>query len=112
MEKNNGRERKDLKNGYIIEQLYKHYLPMQRTYTEKKKEEKKKRLEEDEKARRNFFFFLDDYLLNMIENNSLAITQKRIRERYEFGDYFRKRLEIIFEVTRYDKNKKNQENIF
>ena len=106
MEKNNGRERKDLKNGYIIEQLYKHYLPMQRTYTEKKKEEKKKRRGDDEKARRNFFFFLDDYLLNMIENNSLAITQKRIRERYEFGDYFRKRLEIIFEVTRYDKNKK------
>ena len=106
MEKNNGRERKDLKNGYIIEQLYKHYPPMQRTYTEKKKEEKKKRRGDDEKARRNFFFFLDDYLLNMIENNSLAITQKRIRERYEFGDYFRKRLEIIFEVTRYDKNKK------
>ena len=112
MEKNNGRERKDLKNGYIIEQLYKHYLPMQRTYTEKKKEEKKKRRGDDEKARRNFFFFLDDYLLNMIENNSLAITQKRIRERYEFGDYFRKRLEIIFEVTRYDKNnKKSREYI-
>ena len=92
MEKNNGRERKDLKNGYIIEQLYKHYLPMQRTYTEKKKEEKKKRRGDDEKARRNFFFFLDDYLLSMIENNSLAITQKRIRERYEFGDYFRKRV--------------------
>ena len=109
MEKNNGRERIDLKNGYIIEQLYKHYLPMQRTNNNQR--EKKKRLEDDEKARRNFFFFLDDYLLAMIENNYLAITQKKIRERYEFGDYFRKRLEIIFEVTRYDKNNKKPNKI-
>lgn len=96
-----GKERMELKNGFIVEQLYKHLVPMQQIY---KRQKKRKR--DDEDAKRNFFFFFDDYLLTPIESSALAISQKKIREKYEFGDYFRRRLELIFNVTTYDKNKK------